>query len=282
MDLIQIGIIIFSSAIGIFSLVIWLVNLVHAIRNPINNKALWVIVMLVFGVFGAIVYYFAVKRPFNKVAAASKPTQQPPSAPPLSQSPPPQPSSNPKPHGVRYIVIFGILLVVVLASIVGVRYFIEIYGPGIRERLAENPLVQQSKNQTQVDDQSANEPASVSTAPTVVDCGSSIPVDGNPIQSVLDCYEAKLAQCEPAKMIWGIDLGPFGGLVIYDREIIGPQDGLCAEKQMFTQNPNPEWIGKSMTCLQDNTKDLETIFLEPDLTKCEGPLHDLFTGQGGS
>jgi hypothetical protein len=36
--------------------------LVDAIKKPIQHKPLWIIILLLFGIVGAIVYYFAVKR----------------------------------------------------------------------------------------------------------------------------------------------------------------------------------------------------------------------------
>ena len=60
------GIIAFIVIIGIIASIFWVVMLVHAIRKPIESKALWIIVLLLFGVIGAIVYFFAVKRPFQK------------------------------------------------------------------------------------------------------------------------------------------------------------------------------------------------------------------------
>jgi len=40
--------------------------LVHAISKPIKSKALWILIILMFNALGALVYYFAVKREFNK------------------------------------------------------------------------------------------------------------------------------------------------------------------------------------------------------------------------
>lgn len=50
----------------LISLVFWVVMLIHAIRNDIENKVVWIVVMVIFGIFGALVYYFAEARPFNK------------------------------------------------------------------------------------------------------------------------------------------------------------------------------------------------------------------------
>ncbi len=46
--------------------IFWIMMLVHAVSKPIKSKPLWIIVILLFGIIGAIVYYFAVKRSFKK------------------------------------------------------------------------------------------------------------------------------------------------------------------------------------------------------------------------
>ncbi|MEK7583394.1 MAG: PLD nuclease N-terminal domain-containing protein [Patescibacteria group bacterium] len=52
-------------------LVFWIVMLVHAIRHDIKDKALWIIIMILTGWLGAIVYYFVVKRNFVPGAVPS-------------------------------------------------------------------------------------------------------------------------------------------------------------------------------------------------------------------
>lgn len=42
--------------------VFWVMMLVHAIKKPIENKPLWILVILLGQLIGAVVYYFAVKR----------------------------------------------------------------------------------------------------------------------------------------------------------------------------------------------------------------------------
>jgi magnesium-transporting ATPase (P-type) len=51
--------------IGLALFVFWLAMLIHAIGKKIKLKALWIIILLVFGILGAVVYYFAVKRDFD-------------------------------------------------------------------------------------------------------------------------------------------------------------------------------------------------------------------------
>ena len=46
--------------------ILWIAMLVHAIRNNIPDKVLWVIVLILGGTIGGIVYYFAVYSKHNK------------------------------------------------------------------------------------------------------------------------------------------------------------------------------------------------------------------------
>lgn len=67
--------------LGFVCFVFWLLMLIHAIQNPIEHKAIWIVCFIVFGVVTAIVYYFAVKRTF--VAPLSTPLPSSP-IPPLA------------------------------------------------------------------------------------------------------------------------------------------------------------------------------------------------------
>ena len=46
--------------------VFWILMLVHAATKPIENKAMWIILMIFTQIIGALIYYFVVKRKFNK------------------------------------------------------------------------------------------------------------------------------------------------------------------------------------------------------------------------
>lgn len=49
-------------ALSLVGFVFWLVMLIHACSNNIPNKVLWIVLLFLFGIIAAIVYYFAVKR----------------------------------------------------------------------------------------------------------------------------------------------------------------------------------------------------------------------------
>lgn len=56
-------------AVFVFLVVFWFAMLIHAIRKPIKHKFIWILVLLIFETPGALIYYFAVKRRFNKQQA---------------------------------------------------------------------------------------------------------------------------------------------------------------------------------------------------------------------
>lgn len=80
------GIITLFFVVGILFFIFWVMMLVHAIKNPIENKVLWLLLILLTGVIGAIVYYFAVKRGFKQGVQPANyvPPSVPPSTPPTA------------------------------------------------------------------------------------------------------------------------------------------------------------------------------------------------------
>lgn len=60
------GIMIPILLVGLALFILWIVMLIHAATKPIENKALWIVVLVFTQGLGAVVYYFAVKRPFDK------------------------------------------------------------------------------------------------------------------------------------------------------------------------------------------------------------------------
>jgi hypothetical protein len=61
-----IGFFILIFAFGIWSLVFWIMMIIHAANNEIQDRGMWIVIMVLTGFIGAVVYYFAVKRNFNK------------------------------------------------------------------------------------------------------------------------------------------------------------------------------------------------------------------------
>ena len=53
-------------AIAIAAGIFWIIMLVHIVSKPVKNKFLWVFLLVFTGIVGALIYYFVVKRKFNK------------------------------------------------------------------------------------------------------------------------------------------------------------------------------------------------------------------------
>jgi hypothetical protein len=62
------------------AIIVWLWMMIHAINHPVEHKAVWILIMLLTGIIGAVIYYLAVKRPLD---VQSRPiSQTPPQAVP--------------------------------------------------------------------------------------------------------------------------------------------------------------------------------------------------------
>lgn len=62
------------AALVIWATVFWIMMIVHAANHNVENKAMWIILMVFTGIIGALIYYFAVKRKFNKQQVPPPPT----------------------------------------------------------------------------------------------------------------------------------------------------------------------------------------------------------------
>lgn len=70
-------IMVISAIIGVLSLVFRVMMLVDAFQNEEENRLLWLIILIITGIIGAIVYYFLVKRPRSWAQKNKKPDTQP-------------------------------------------------------------------------------------------------------------------------------------------------------------------------------------------------------------
>lgn len=52
-------------AITVCAIVFWIMMLVHLVTHDIENKLVWVIIVVFTGIVGAIIYYFVVKQNFH-------------------------------------------------------------------------------------------------------------------------------------------------------------------------------------------------------------------------
>jgi len=55
----------FFFLLGFAAMIFWLVMLIHAAHKPIENRVMWLILLVLIGPIGALIYYFAVKRKFK-------------------------------------------------------------------------------------------------------------------------------------------------------------------------------------------------------------------------
>lgn len=90
-----IALILLVGVLGVLASILWLVMIIHAAKHDIENKGMWIILMVLMGPIGAIVYYFMVKRGFNEAqidkAMELAKTKAAPMAANLSPAPAPNP-----------------------------------------------------------------------------------------------------------------------------------------------------------------------------------------------
>lgn len=72
-------IMIIIAIIGLAGTIFWVLMIIHAASKPIENRALWIIVMVFTGAVGAVIYYFVVKREFDKQSNSATVIPPPPS-----------------------------------------------------------------------------------------------------------------------------------------------------------------------------------------------------------
>ncbi len=65
------------SIIFVVCFVFWCNMLMHAVKNPIPGKIIWIVVILMLSLLGAILYYFFGKRPYVAMIIASLPPAPP-------------------------------------------------------------------------------------------------------------------------------------------------------------------------------------------------------------
>ncbi len=92
-----------------------------------------------------------------------------------------------------------------------------------------------------------------------------------------DCFSKKFTACSPATL----DASSAFGVGVY-YEIYGPKSSGCSMLFKYTQNPNPDWVNKDLTCTFDNKKSLRDAVSAAisSLTtySCTGPLVAILQG----
>ena len=67
--LVQLVIGLFAFAVGIFCLVFWILMIVDVAKRKFpneNDKIMWVLIVVLTGIIGAVIYYFMIKRKKKK------------------------------------------------------------------------------------------------------------------------------------------------------------------------------------------------------------------------
>ena len=72
-----VGLVIVFFLVGVLAFVFWLLMVVDAIKRDIEHKPVWILVLLLTGIIGAIIYYFAVKRKSKMGTPPIMPTTPP-------------------------------------------------------------------------------------------------------------------------------------------------------------------------------------------------------------
>lgn len=86
-------------------------------------------------------------------------------------------------------------------------------------------------------------------------------------------FEKQFKKCTP-----GAEFKPsLASVSTYYYKIIGPIDGGCKILEKFIENVNPDFVGKSMECVYDNTLSLENAILNKN--ECSGELYDILFGK---
>ena len=53
--------------IMVAGLVLWIISLIHVLQHDdVKDRVMWIVVLLLVGTIGGIIYFFAVKRPYDK------------------------------------------------------------------------------------------------------------------------------------------------------------------------------------------------------------------------
>lgn len=54
-------------ALGIAGIVLWIISLVHVLQhNDVKDRVMWIVLLLVVGNIGGVIYFFAIKKPYDR------------------------------------------------------------------------------------------------------------------------------------------------------------------------------------------------------------------------
>lgn len=61
--------------LGFASFVFWIMMFISAVKNQFEHKPLWIIVLLIGNIIGAIAFYFAIHKPLKVAKKTAQQTQ---------------------------------------------------------------------------------------------------------------------------------------------------------------------------------------------------------------
>ena len=76
-----IGLVAVFFLVGVLAFIFWLLMVIDVIKRNVDHKPVWILVLLLTGILGAIVYYFAIKR---KAKVQTSPPVTPMIPPPVA------------------------------------------------------------------------------------------------------------------------------------------------------------------------------------------------------
>jgi len=88
----------------------------------------------------------------------------------------------------------------------------------------------------------------------------------NPLASNIEVFEKSFSSCTP-----DVFYQSFGDMS-YEYNIIGLDGKFCAVQSKYLTAPNSDWLGKTMTCLYNNS--ISFIEATSDDSRCSGELWD--------
>ena len=54
-------------ALAVAGIVLWIISLVHVLQhNDVKDRVMWIVLLLVVGNIGGVIYFFAIKKPYDK------------------------------------------------------------------------------------------------------------------------------------------------------------------------------------------------------------------------
>lgn len=61
--------------VSIAGLVLWIISLIHVLQhNDVKDRTMWILILLLVGTIGGVIYFFSVKRAYDKGGARELPS----------------------------------------------------------------------------------------------------------------------------------------------------------------------------------------------------------------